>query len=405
MDRRVWVVQEVYHPDEVGGAYIMTKLAEGLSGSFVVKVLCGYPVYTAKGNVVPKLEKRNGVDIRRCFATRFNKNILFLRIINLITITISIFYHTLFRIRKKDVVLVVTTPPLLPFFIYFACYLRGVKCILRIDDIYPDALIATGFFKEENIIMQLFSYMNKILYKNYECIVVLGRDMKKLVEDKLTSVSQQITIIPNWADVDLIIPTPKDENILLEKLGLKNKFVVNLAGNMGLAQGIENLIECVKILKNENDIHFLFIGEGAKKKWMETEINNKGLENITLVDQLPRSEQQNFLNACDIALISLLPGMTGVGVPSRIYNIMAAGKPIIGITGNGSEAEFLISEENIGWFVEAGNPKKLAEVLLEAKSNPENIFNMGHASRLLAEKRFSRDRIINEYRKLIDGML
>ena len=405
MNKNIWVIQEVYYPDEVGGAYFITKLAEGLSGSYNVNVLCGYPVYNARGIIVPKHERLNGVDVRRCFATRFNKNKIILRLINLLTITISIFFHTFFRVRKHDIVFVVTTPPLLPFFISFACYMRGVKCILRIDDIYPDTLIATGLFSKENIFMKLFSYMNKILYQSFDHIVVLGRDMEHLVKKKLGSAPQQITIIPNWADIDLIKPVPKEENNLLNELGLNNKFIINLAGNMGLAQGIENLLKAVEILKDEDDIHFLFIGSGAKKKWMEKEINAKGLKNITLIDQLPRSEQQNFLNACDIGLITLLPGMTGAGVPSRLYNIMSAGKPIIAITGHGSESEFVIREEGIGWFVEAGDPKKLVDAILEAQSNPEKLLYMGTLARSVAVKKYSRGKVINEYCKFIDSML
>ncbi|MGY8788256.1 MAG: hypothetical protein ACKVH5_08195, partial [Fidelibacterota bacterium] len=178
MNKNVWVIQEVYYPDEVGGAYFMTKLAEGLSVSYNVNVLCGYPVYNARGTVVPRHERLNGVNIRRCSATRFNKNIIILRLINLLTITVSIFFKTLFKVQKKDIVLVVTTPPLLPFFILLACYLRGAKCILRIDDIYPDTLVATGLFRKENIFIQIFSYMNRAFYQSFEHIVVLGRDME-----------------------------------------------------------------------------------------------------------------------------------------------------------------------------------------------------------------------------------
>ena len=174
---------------------------------------------------------------------------------------------------------------------------------------------------------------------------------------------------------------------------------------MGLAQGIKNLLKAVELLKTNNDIHFLFIGSGAKKKWIEKEISEKKLKNITLVGQLPRSEQQNFLNACDIGLITLLPGMTGAGVPSRLYNIMSAGKPIIAITGHGSEAEFVVREEGIGWFVEAGRPKQLVDAVLEAQSNPEKLLYMGTLARSVAVKKYSRGKVINEYCKLIESIL
>ena len=123
------------------------------------------------------------------------------------------------------------------------------------------------------------------------------------------------------------------------------------------------------------------------------------------MNHLSRSKQQNFLNACDIGLLTLLPGMTGAGVPSRLYNIMSAGKPIIAITGHGSESEFVIREEGIGWFVEAGDPKKLVDAILEAQSNPEKLLYMGTLARSVAVKKYSRGKVINEYCKFIDSML
>ena len=401
MDKKVWVISEVYSPDEAGGAYFMSKLAEGLGQYNSVNVLCAYPVYTARGTIVPKREILNRVKVERCYATRFDKNIIVLRIFNLLTVSISIFFKTLHEVRKQDIVLVVTTPPLLPFFVSIACHLRRAKCILRIDDVYPETLIATGLLGQRNIVARVFSFMNTILYRSFERIVVLGRDMEQLVKNKLGRSNKHVIIIPNWADVDLVKPEPRANNVLLRELGLTDKFIIQCAGNMGRAQGIENLFIAVEILKNEKNIHFLFIGSGAKRNWMNREICNKELHNVTILDQRPRSDQGNFLNACDIALVSLLPGMTGAGVPSRLYNIMSAGKPIIAVTGYGSEIEFVIREEGIGWFVPAGQPEKLAEAILDACSSPERLLEMGERARLAAVAKYSAQRVINDYCMLI----
>ena len=96
--------------------------------------------------------------------------------------------------------------------------------------------------------------------------------------------------------------------------------------------------------------------------------------------------------------------MTGVGVPSRLYSIMSAGKPIIAITGHGSEAEFVVSEEGIGWFVEASKPKKLVDAILEAQSNPKELLNMGTLARSVAEQKYSREKVIKNYCELIDSI-
>jgi colanic acid biosynthesis glycosyl transferase WcaI len=404
MDKKLWVISEVYSPDEAGGAYFISKLAEALGHYNCVNVLCGYPVYTARGSAVPKREILNGVKVQRCYATRFDKNIIILRVLNLLTVAISIFIKTLYGIRKHDIVLVVTTPPLLPFLVSFACHLRRAKCILRSDDVYPETLIATGLLGQRNIIARVFLFMNKILYRSFERIVVVGRDMEQVVKNKLGRSNKHVTVIPNWADVDLVKPSPKANNVLLNGLGLKDKFIIQFAGNMGRAQGIENLFKAVEILKNEKNIHFLFIGSGAKRIWMEREILNKELCNVTILDQRPRSDQKNFLNACDIAIVSLLPGMTGAGVPSRMYNIMAAGKPFIAVAGFGAESEFVVNEERVGWFVPADQPAKLSEVILDAHSSPERLFQMGERARTVAEAKYSQQRVIKEYHELVDSL-
>jgi glycosyltransferase involved in cell wall biosynthesis len=402
VDKKVWVISEVYSPDEAGGAYFMSKLAEGLGRYNSVNVLCGYPVYTARGATVLKLEIRNGVNVERCDATRFDKNIIVLRLFNLLTISISIFFKALLRIRKQDIVLVVTTPPLLPFLVSLACHLRRAKCILRIDDVYPETLIATGLLRQRNMVARVFFFMNKILYRSFDRIVVLGRDMDQLVKNKLGRSDKHVTIIPNWADVDLVKPASKANNALLRELGLTDKFIIQCAGNMGRAQGIENLFKAVEILKNKKNIHFLFIGSGAKRNWMDREICNKELHNVTILDQRPRSDQGNFLNACDIALVSLLPGMTGAGVPSRLYNIMAAGKPLIAVMGYGAELEFVVNEEEVGWFVPADQPDKLVEVILDARSSPERLLQMGKRARSAAVAKYSQERVINKYRQIVE---
>lgn len=398
------MISEVYFPDEAGGAYFMSKLAEGLGQYYSVNVLCGDPVYTARGTTVPKREIRNEVNVERCYATRFDKNVIVLRLFNLLTVSISIFLKALQRIRKQDIVLVVTTPPLLPFLVLLACHLRRVKCILRIEDVYPETLIATGLLGQRNMVTRALSFMNKILFRNFDRITVLGRDMDYLVKNKLGCWNKHVTIIPNWADTDLVKPTLKANNVLLKELGLTDKFIIQCAGNMGRAQGIENLFKAVEILKNEKDIHFLFIGSGAKRSWMDREIRDKELYNVTILDQRPRSDQGNFLNACDIALVSLLPGMTGAGVPSRLYNIMAAGKPIIAVTGFGSEVEFVVREEGVGWFVPAGRPEMLAIAILESRSNPEALLQMGERARHAAVTKYSEQRVIKDYYELIDSL-
>jgi glycosyltransferase involved in cell wall biosynthesis len=173
---------------------------------------------------------------------------------------------------------------------------------------------------------------------------------------------------------------------------------------MGRAQAIEVMFDAMNQLKGNDSIHFLCIGSGAKRPWMEKQIQERNLPNVTLLDQRPRIDQENFLNACDIAMASLMPGMAGAGVPSRMYNIMAAGKPIIAIAESDSELSLVVQEEQIGWVVAPDDSKKLAEVILEAYSNKETLLFMGKRARKAAELKYSREKIIQGYRDLISSL-
>ena len=401
---RLWLISESYFPDEAGTAFYMTRLAEKLAREFTINVLCGYPVYDGRGSTVGDLEMLNGVRIKRCRGTTFNKDVFILRIVNLVTVSIATFFNALMGFGRNDMALVVTNPPLLPFMIKLACWLRGAKCILRIDDVYPEVLMATGHLSAESFAGRVIAHMNNLLYRSVDQIVVLGRDMKELADNKVGPRGHRAKIIPNWADLDEIRPAPKDLNPMLLKTGLVDKFVVLCAGNMGRAQAIENMLRAVELLKNRTDIHFLFVGSGAKKRWMQEEAAAKDLRNITFIDQKPRSEQQVFLNACDIVLISLLPGMTGAGVPSRLYNAMAAGKPVISFATSDSEVSRVVYEENIGWIAGPDDPGALLEAILNAKSNPERLAEMGRRARMAVENRYSRDFIINEYVSLLKNL-
>jgi len=398
---KLWAISEVYYPEDTGTGYYLTGVAEGLASHFDVHVLCSQPTYAARGSLAPWRETYRNVHIERCPGTTLNKDVLILRLANVLTISLSLFLRALQRIRRSDVVIVVTNPPLLPFVIATACRLRGAKCILRVDDVYPEALTATGLARPGSIAVRALSWMTKRLYQRVDQIVVLGRDMEQLARGKLGRSAQRIAVIPNWADVNLVAPTAKTNSVLLHELGLTDKFIVQCAGNMGRVQGVETMLKAAELMTDEENVHFLFIGAGAERRWMESEVQRKQLHNVTLLDQRPRSDQPNFLNACDVAMVSLLPGMTGAGVPSRLYNIMAAGKPVIAITSPDSEVSLVVQEEQIGWGVPPDQPEKLAEVIRKAKVDPEALPMMGKRARAVAEAKYSPDRIISTYSELI----
>jgi colanic acid biosynthesis glycosyl transferase WcaI len=402
--QRVWVVSELYYPELTSTGYFLTGIAEGLAEFYDVSVLCGQPTYWARGVRAPAREMLNGVDVRRCRATTLDKNILLFKIINMITISLSIFLSALFRFRRGDVVIAVTNPPLLPYLASMACGIKGARFVLLVHDVYPEILVRLGILKPRSKLVPLLDLASRWLYESASRILVLGRDMQNVVWQKLSSRLNRVVIATNWASTETISRQNRSESALLARLNLSDKFVVQFWGNMGRPHCIEDLVECAQLLASDPEVHFLLIGWGTKKAWAIAERQKRGLENLTIVDPFPREDSCDVQNACDIAINTLASGMTGISVPSRSYNAMAAAKPMIAVCESGSELAALVTEEEIGWVVPPGRPDLIAAVLREAKSNQNGLSQMAERARNAVDTKYSRSHVLRVYQDMIGGL-
>jgi len=382
----------------------MTCLAEYFARFWPVKVICGQPKYSARGTGALRKAVRHGVEIERALDLALDKNVLLFRILSMFVVSFSMLLRMAKGIRQGDIVLAVTSPPLMPILALVACKVRKARLVIRVDDVYPEAMIASGVLPKLELIPKMMVELNGWLYRNADRVVVLGRDMERLVRSRMRSDKRHIHVIRNWADLEAVEPSWIKPNPLLRELGLEEKDVIQCAGNMGRVQAIETMFKAADLLRNEERFHFIFIGNGAKKKWMEREVLEKALKNVTLLDYRARSEQNIFLNACDISMASLIRGMAGVGVPSRMYNAMAAGKPLIAVADGDSELSLVIKEEGIGWVVPPDDPVGLAAVISEAFSDRRRLADMGRSARRLAELKYAPAIILAEYYSLIEGI-
>jgi glycosyltransferase involved in cell wall biosynthesis len=247
------------------------------------------------------------------------------------------------------------------------------------------------------------SWSNGKLYASSHAVVTLGRDMARLVEDKSKGLTQ-VSVIPNWGDVDVITPTLKAENALLQELNLADKFIVHYSGNHGRTHDLPSLIEAAELLKEESDIHFLFIGEGSGKAEAVGRAEALGLSNVTFRTFVDRSELNTSLNASDVSVVAFKTGMAGISVPSRLYNLMAAGKPILAVVDDASEVADVIREAELGVTAPPESPMLLAEQILALKSDPKRRSQMAENSRSEAVGKYSYEAIQQQYRQLFDSL-
>ena len=398
---RLWLICELYYPEVNATGHYITQIGTGLADEFDVRVICGQPNYLSKGIRAPARGEYRGVKIRRVWSTTLNKNIVVFRIINMITIGASMFIRCIRDFRRGDKVLVVTAPPSLPYTTPAAALAKGASYIVLLHDLYPDILVAVGKTKAHSIFVRVIDRINRWLYKHANRLVVVGRDMRRLVSNKAEGLDVPIVFIPNWSDLDAIEPYEKTQNRLLRELGIQDKFVLMYAGNIGHPTDIETIVSAAEILRNDDRIHFVFVGSGAKHGWLEQETARRKLDNISILGQLPRDRQNEFLNACDVGLVSLVRGMLGTAMPSRTYNILAAGKPVIALTDDGSELAMVIDEEKVGWHTRPGEPEALVSLIRVAQNDQDIIAEMGKRSRAAAEREYSPEKAVARYRSLI----
>jgi colanic acid biosynthesis glycosyl transferase WcaI len=402
--QRVWIVSELYYPELTSTGSVLTSIAEGLADIYDVHVLCGQPSYFARGVRAPAREIHNGVDIRRCSATTLDKDKLIFKVINLITISISLFTAALFSFKRGDIVIAVTNPPLLPYGMALACKLKGPRFLLRIEDVYPEVLTRVGMLREQSLAARLMDRASRWLYNNCDRITVLGRDMERLAVAKIRTRQDRVSLVTNWCRTDTIVPQPLDENILLGKLNLRGRFVVQLSGNLGRTHGIKDVVETAALLKDEPRFQILMIGWGAQKKWAIEQKQSRNLENLTILDPIPLEQFCDSVNGCSVAIISYLSGMSGISVPGKMYSVMAAGKPILAVCDDDSEMAAVVREEDIGWVIPPGRPDLIVSAMRDAEASPERVRAMGERARKAAEMKYTLGYVLNKYQELIEGL-
>ena len=398
---RVWFFSEVYYPEETGTGYYVTRIAEHFAQNRPVSAITAQPSYSKAGRMAPRRELHNGVDIHRCSSYLPSSKSLGARMLKIFSITLSMLIVGLTRVRRGDSIVAVTNPPSVPILAWLLSLIFGVRYYLIVHDIHPDIAAACGVISRHSLQFRFLRWLNRLVLRRATKITALGYDMCEYLADlRGLEKGAAILMIPIWSDCDDEWPTSRGGNPLLRRLGLMDKFVVLYAGNMSSPHGIKTIVNAAKMLKAEQGIHFLFIGSGPKRTFVEAAAK-AGEANITVLDPRPRSEQNEFMSACDVSILSLVEGMLGLAVPSRTYNVMAAGKPLIAVVSSKSDTARIVREENIGWAVEPGDADRLVEVILSARRQPEVREEMSLRARRAAETKYSQKMILARFDDLL----
>jgi colanic acid biosynthesis glycosyl transferase WcaI len=405
--QNIKIITELYYPEETSTGYFVTGIAEGLAKSkdTAVSVLCAQPTYSQKGVVAAQFECRNDVSIQRLAAPSGDKNALVGRLWNTLSLTLRFGFSMFGTIRRGDLVMVVTNPPSLPLLVGWIATLKGAVPVLLVHDVYPDVLVPTGITQEGSLLYKGVDLLQRHMLRQMQRIVVLGRDMEERILAKLpTSDRSRFSIIPNWGETAAIHPDSRVNNCVRARHDLNDKFIIQFSGNLGRTHGLEDLVALAQRLKPRTDIHVLVFGWGAGRDWLEDTIKELELINVTLLPHCEKAELGDYLTACDLFFMPFKKGMEGISVPSRLYNVMSAGNPVLAITGSASELAQVVDEESMGWVVEAGDVDSMIAVVEEAVLSPEQLAAMSKNARSALEAKYTREHVVRQFAELFAEM-
>ena len=394
---RVCYFNRSYWPDTGATGQLLTELAEDLARRhrMTVTVVAGYPS-RHDGPPLPRAETRNGVRIIRARGTTLSPRSFAGRATNYLTYFVSALWAAT-RLPAQDVTVALTDPPIIGLAALAARPRHGM--IFFCQDIFPEVASLLEDFRSRTV-NAVLERLNRYLVRRAVRIIALGDTMaSRLVHGKGAD-PRKIVVIHNWADTAAIVPSPKD-NAFAAAHGLTDRFVLLHAGNLGMGQNLDVVIDAAELLRERNDILILFIGDGNRKPVLEAKVRDRGLANVRFLPFQPRDQLRWTYASSDACLVSLKPGLSGYIVPSKVYPILAAGRPFIAAVDPVSEVAALTERHGCGIVVAPGDARALADAIVRFADQPAVRTAMGAKSRVAAEL-FARDRQVAAHAEVLE---
>lgn len=402
-NKHILIINRSFWPDMEATGQFLVELCEQLAKTYKVTVIAGRSYYAEEDEFrafsIYKNERFNGIDILRVRHTRFWKANLIARMINWVTYSVLAFLAAL-KI-KPGIIIVCTDPPFLGIMAMLLGGLKSTPFIYNCRDLFPDVAWGLGRLDKSNFLSQIYDYLNKKAFHSAYFVVCLGESMK----DKLLAKGipeGRIRIITDWVDISQIKPVPKMANPFLKKIAPPEKFIIMYSGNIGLSQDLGVILEAAALIKDKDSFCLVFVGNGAAKDSIKKQANLLGIRNALFFPYQPKEALAFSLGAAGLHIVSLKKGMAGAVVPSKVYGILAAGRPYLALSDKESEAAHIITKYKCGLWVSHDDVEKIADALEWALNHPAELEEMGLRARRLAETKFDKNIVINEWFKILD---
>lgn len=398
---RVVFVNRFVHPDHSATSQLLSDLAASLSQcGWKVLLVGSRQLYEDAGADLPRLESWGAVEIRRASSTRFGRANLLGRAVDYVSFYLSAFLVLLASLRRGDVLVCKTDPPLLAIPAFVAARLRRAKPVNWLQDLFPEAAQALGEPPIPAALGDALRWLRNRTLQAASLNVVIGERMAERVDTE-TGGRARVAVVPNWAHEHVIEPIPPDRSHLRRSLGLADKFVVAYSGNLGRAHDAEILESMLAALSDDAGIRCLFIGGGHGYKRLASVAESAGWKHVSFLPYRPLAELGDSMAAADLHLVSLKPALEGLIVPSKFSGVAAAGRACLFIGAADGELARLVLEADCGAVYSGRSGDELADVVRALAADRLRVIDMGLRARRLLDGRLSREAALARWR---DGL-
>jgi glycosyltransferase involved in cell wall biosynthesis len=403
-----------YFPPEMGApAARAAELSRHWANSgHDVSVLTGFPNHPT-GVIPPEYRKRaqrlvaredvNGVKVVRTWLLPFPNRKAYERILNYSSFCVSAATTGLF-VSRPDVV--IGTSPQLLVGLSGLCIARAkrVPFVFEVRDLWPESLAAVGMGNENSVLHRLLAKVAGFLYRNSDHIVVVTQAFEKYLVERWNVPRKKISVVENGVETNLFAPSNESDSLKLQ-LNAEGKFIVCYIGTMGMAHGLETMVEAAdRLRQSAPDVLFLLVGEGADKERIVALAKTRGLDNLQFVDQQPREKIPAYISASDACLVLLRKtDLFKTVIPTKMLEFMSCARPVIlGVDGQARE---IMDRAQAGIFIEPGNVGALMEAVERLRANPQLRADLGSNGRRHIVDYFSREQTAATYVTVLDQIL
>ena len=398
---RVFFVNRYFYPDESATSRILSDLAFRLAAQGVsVCVVTSRQLYEESHAQLPMHETIRGVEVHRVSTATLGRSQLLGRALDYASFHAAVAWRVWRLLRPGDMVVAKTDPPLLSVTLSHVAAWRGALLINWLQDVFPEVAVTLAPGMLPKPLLAPLIWMRDRSLRRAAMNIVLSNGMRERVRTRGVEPGK-LLVIPNWADTENLRPRPSAASFTRRRLALMDRFVVGYSGNFGRAHEFDTLIAAATLLEDAPRFAFLMIGGGARSKDLQSAVAEARLNNFHFLGYQPAELLTDSMAAADIHLVSLLPALEGLIVPSKIYGILAAGRPALFIGEPAGDIGTMLLEHDCGIAVKVGDATAMAAELRRLGEDPGRLAAMGENARRLAQARYSSEYAVTEWLTLL----